>query len=123
MGFITPSERILRKTYLEQSLINLDYYIIFHQTKSRKQENILALLIGQLNSPAAPYVFAIQAFDKVNGGSVIKFVNDSLADNFVIPAIRQHLNLLHTNGAAYCISVGEKLKDLLSETKHVTCIR
>ncbi len=53
----------------------------------------------------------------------MKFVSNSLAESFVIPATRQNFKLLVTDGAAYCVSAGEKLKEWFPEMKHVTCIR
>ncbi len=49
---------------MEQSFINSEYYITFDETKSGKQENIVALLFRQLHSPPKLYVLLFKHLKK-----------------------------------------------------------
>ena len=53
-----------KKKEMEQSFINSEYYITFDETKSGKQENIVALLFRQLHSPPKLYVLLFKHLKK-----------------------------------------------------------
>ena len=65
-------------------------------------ENVTALLIGSLSSPAKPFLLRLEIMQQVKGDTVAQLVAETLFKEF--ENAKENFCLFVTDGAAYCAS-------------------
>ena len=83
-------------------------------------ENVTALLIGSLSSPAKPFLLRLEIMQQVKGDTVAQLVAETLFKEF--ENAKENFCLFVTDGAAYCVKAGKALKVFFPSMVHVTCV-
>ena len=115
LGYKLPPESSLRKSFLDKvvsdkkaemqaQLTETDIYLIFDETTNKNQENVVALLVGQVSSPAKPYLLELDTLETVTDDSVTQWVNATIFK--LLPVCVNRIKAFITDGGAYCIENG-----------------
>lgn len=135
-----PDESLLRKVYLDkfyekkiqtihERITDKKLWMSLDETTDFLGRNVVHFLVRPLNesSPNRPYLIASKILSAVNGDSIAQFVIqclESLWSNvFEFQYKVNNILMLCTDGAAYMLLAGKKLKNsYFPNLKHVTCL-